>query len=76
MKKSDFELVHDRETDQSYIVKYTYEEINHKEFDSDIDSPFMPEIPMSNHYPVQSFLIYLYALDKSVKFSEKFSSRW
>ena len=69
MKIGDLKLVKDRATNRSFVIKVRDEETkNHKECDSDIDSPFMPEIPESKYCPVQSYLTYLYALDKSVDF--------
>ena len=63
MIKKTFALKTDTETSLSYIAKVVDEETkNHKETDQDIITGFMPEIPNSKMYPVQSFLTYLYSL--------------
>lgn len=69
MKIGGCEVKTDRATDHSYLIKVCDEETkNHKECDSDVDSPFMPEIPNSKYYSVQSYLTYLFVQDKSVDF--------
>ena len=65
--KTTFQVLRDRETDICYVTRAEDEETkNHKEVDKDINSGYMPERPGSKYCPVQSYLTYIYSLDRSV----------
>ena len=65
MKKTTFKLVNDVDTGISYI-KCDKDELtkNHKNYDEEMTTTFMPEMKNNKHCPVQSFLTYLCSLHK------------
>ena len=65
MKKTTFKLVNDVDTGMSYI-KCDKDKLtkNHKNYDEEMTTTFMPEMKNNKHCPVQSFLTYLCSLHK------------
>ena len=68
MTKTTFKIVRDHETDVRYITRGKDETKNHKAVDQDINAGYMPEMPGSKYCLVQSYLTYLYSLDKKSNF--------
>ena len=67
MTKDTFKMFTDATTGLNYIKRVEDEETkNHKNYDEDITTAFMPEIKNSKMYPVQSYLTYLYLLSKDL----------
>ena len=66
MTKETFKLFTDPDTNLKYLKPVQDEETkNHKEYDQDITTGFMPEMPDNKYYPIQSYLTYLYSLNKN-----------
>ena len=66
MTKETFKCVTDRKSGITYITRAMDEATkNHKETDNPIISGYMPELPGSKYYPVQSYMTYIISLDRS-----------
>ena len=69
MEKDHFKVTYDRVDDICYIELSVDEETkNHNEVDSNIDSPFVPEIKDSKYCPVTSYLTYIMCLSRYVPY--------